>query len=135
MDVKNKQCKAVTALLHDLDAYFYGKNFWQAGLYELVSPLTAEQALWKPSANRHCIWEVVKHINFWKTYAVAYVTDKEKPDRRNNWIKIDKDLTARDWKSQLAELKRVHEDIKKPLAKWVKQCLTNGIENPAISGR
>jgi uncharacterized damage-inducible protein DinB len=105
----------IETFLGDLDAFFDGGNHWQAGLFQLISELTLEQALFRPTVERHCIWEVLRHINFWKMYAIAYVTDTEKPDRRKNWVKTNSNLSSKDWKNQLAELKKVHEGMKDAL--------------------
>jgi hypothetical protein len=108
----------VDTLLKDADAFFYGGNHWQAGLLQLVKELSYEQALWKPSEERHCIWEIVRHINFWKRYAVAYISDRVMPDAdTGNWTKATNELKADDWKNELEELELLHEELKQTIMK------------------
>lgn len=102
-----------TTLLFDHDKFFTGGNHWQAGLYQLVEPLTAEQALWKPTPERHSIWDVLLHINFWKQYTIAYLNGTQKPDADSgNWSAPPPDATASDWQKELARTKQLQEEIR-----------------------
>ncbi len=101
------------AHLKDMDSFFYGGNRWQAGLYQLIQDLTLEQVMWKPTVERHCIWEVVKHVHFWKTYAIAIYLDKPKPDWEiGNWAKFPDPPSEKNWKQDLEALKTNHEELK-----------------------
>ena len=104
---------ALEAHIEDMDGFFYGGNIWQAGLFQLVEGLTLEQALWKPSEDRHCIWNVVKHIIFWKTYAIAYIRKTQKPDyEKDNWSKLPDAPSVNDWQNELKLLKENHDEFK-----------------------
>lgn len=99
--------------LKDLDAYFYGPNFWQAGLYPQVKDLTLEQALWKPSPDRHCIWDVVLHLNSWKWFAVENLKgNRIESMKEYNWIKLPDNLDENKWKAEIEKLKSFHEEFK-----------------------
>lgn len=39
---------------------------WQPPLTEALSGLSAAQAAWKPSPERHSIWQIVRHLILWK---------------------------------------------------------------------
>jgi uncharacterized damage-inducible protein DinB len=39
---------------------------WQPSLSVAVEGLTAAQAEWKPAAERHSIWQIVRHLILWK---------------------------------------------------------------------
>ena len=39
---------------------------WQPSLKEALEGLTAAQAAWKPSPERHSIWQIVRHLILWK---------------------------------------------------------------------
>ena len=45
---------------------FDGRNYSHAPVWMQIKDLSAEQALWRPAPGRHCIWEIVRHIAFWK---------------------------------------------------------------------
>jgi hypothetical protein len=108
MDSKKQDPKI--AFLNDAKEFFFGKNFWQAGLLEQIGNLTCEQALWRPFEGRHCIWEYVRHINFWKEWAVIYVKDGVKMNaKENNWEELPKDQSAENWLAEIEKTKLVHE--------------------------
>ncbi len=39
---------------------------WQPSLWMAVQGLTAEQAAWKSSPERHSIWQIIRHVLLWK---------------------------------------------------------------------
>jgi uncharacterized damage-inducible protein DinB len=39
---------------------------WQPSLKEALEGLTAAQAVWKPTRERHSIWQIVRHLILWK---------------------------------------------------------------------
>ncbi|MBS1903995.1 MAG: DinB family protein [Bacteroidetes bacterium] len=106
-----------TSYIFDLDKFFDGGNHWQAGLYQLIEPLTAEQALWKPAPDRHSIWEALLHVNFWKQYAIAYLRGEEKPDANaGNWAMPPAGATDADWQTELTRTRTLHEGLKTVIA-------------------
>src|SRR5689334_18410446 len=98
--------------LFDLDQFFVGGNTWQAALYQQLDGLTLEQVLWKPAPDRHCIWDVVIHVNHWKEYTVAYVHGREKSVAEGNWTLAPAERTDANWQQELARTKALHEDLK-----------------------
>src|SRR5204862_118909 len=44
-----------------------------------VADLSPEQAAWKPSPERHSIWQIVLHINFWRENELRRTETGEKP--------------------------------------------------------
>jgi len=103
------------AHLKDLDSFFYGGNGWQAGLYQLVSDLNFEQAVWKPSNERNSIWKIIKHVIFWK-FAIL-IDAKGKPlsveeRRAGDWRNIPEKPTEELWQNEIKELKDTHEEFK-----------------------
>ncbi len=105
------------ALIFDLDKFFDGGNHWQAGLYQLVEPLTLEQALWKPAPDRHSIWEALLHINFWKQFTIAYLRGEQKPDATaGNWAIPPQHATILDWQNELRRTRLLHEQLREVIA-------------------
>src|SRR5437773_11222735 len=104
MDSKMQSSKS--AFLNDCKIFFLGKNFWQAGLLEQVSGLKFEQALWKPAPDRHCIWEYLRHINFWKEWAIIYVKDGTKINaKEKNWQPLPEKLDEENWQAEIEKTK------------------------------
>lgn len=107
----------IDAYLFDLDKFFEGGNHWQAGLFQLIEPLTAEQALWKPAPDRHSIWEALLHINFWKRYTIAAITAAEKPDTEHgNWTMPPEQATDDDWQQLVGSTRLLHEEFRAVIA-------------------
>lgn len=52
---------------------------WQPPLSGAVEGLTAVEAEWKPSPERHSIWQIVRHLILWKQ-AVLSAWDGAPPD-------------------------------------------------------
>lgn len=99
--------------IKDLDAYFYGPNFWQAGLYQQVKDLSFEQALWKPSPERHCIWENVRHVSSWKWFALEIMKGKKVESmKEHNWQSLPEVTNETSWKNEIERLKNDHEELK-----------------------
>jgi hypothetical protein len=116
----------------DLDAMFYGPNRWQGGVWELIKDLSAEQAKWKPSENRPCIWEYVRHAAYWK-YAATLVArnevanDVEKPGSETDWKSLkDASMDEAAWQNELKEVKSIHENFKKAVSELEPECFEKG---------
>ena len=110
INLKENYCK-------DLDAYFYGPNFWQAGLEQQLKDVTAFQALWKPSPDRHCIWEVVRHINSWKWFSLEILKgNKVESMKEHNWKAIPDTPDEVQWKEELEKLVSYHNELKNLVA-------------------
>ncbi|MGH2575916.1 MAG: DinB family protein [Ignavibacteria bacterium] len=110
---KINTAKAADAFIRDLDAYFYGPNFWQAGLYAQLKELIFEQALWKPSPERNCIWDIVRHLNSWKWFAVENLKGKRIESMKEyNWVKLPENPDEQKWKADVEKLKNLHEEFK-----------------------
>jgi len=98
------------SFLEDSTAFFYCKNFWQAGFFEQIKELTSEQALWKPTPERHCIWEIVRHVNFWKSWAITYVVDNTKMNaKESNWAALPEITDEASWQNEIENTKLIHE--------------------------
>ncbi|HEU5298448.1 MAG TPA: DinB family protein [bacterium] len=52
---------------------------WQPSLSQALEGLTAAQASWKPSPQRHSIWQIVRHLILWKR-GVMQAWDGSPPD-------------------------------------------------------
>jgi DinB family protein len=104
----------VDSFLFDLNKFFTGGNSWQAGLYQQIEGLSVDQVTWKPSPDRHSIWDVLIHVNFWKQYAIASVCGTDKPDPdAGNWTLAPVDASETNWKKEVERTKSLHEELKR----------------------
>ncbi len=81
-----------------------GERLWYGGATALGSlrGVTAEMAAWKPSQERHSIWELALHVAYWK-YAVrrrldASVPRGSFPRGPANWPAVPEDRSPKSWK-------------------------------------
>lgn len=101
----------VDAYLTDLEQFIKGENFWQASLYKQLEGLTLEQALYKPAPDRHPIWEYVRHMAYWKHWAITFITTGEKMNaKENNWRALPEVQNDETLQEDVNKLKSLHEE-------------------------
>ena len=103
-------------VLHLLDPPA-GARLWYGGATALgcLRGVGHNQAAWKPSSDRHSVWELALHIAYWK-YAVrrrldASVPRGAFPRSPANWPRIPNEPDPRAWKEDRALLRREHEAL------------------------
>jgi len=106
----------LTEVLHLLDPAA-GAKLWYGGATAAGSlrGVGHDQAAWKPTQDRHSIWELALHIAYWK-YAVRRRLDESVPRGSfprspANWPRIPREPNERAWKEDRALLRREHEDL------------------------
>lgn len=99
------------AYLNDLKLFTIGKNFWQASLLDQVSSLTMQEALYKPSPERHGIWQLVRHISYWKYWSLTYLNENKKLNaKEDNWAPLPEVQTEETWQEEISNLRKLNED-------------------------
>ncbi len=103
---------------------------WHVPVLAALDGLTAPQAAWKPSPERHSVWQIADHLAFWKEYLLRRL--RGAPRRPTGWAKgLDwraiPEVTEAAWTAAVqrlvdaqAALKaelglRTDEDLEKPL--------------------
>jgi hypothetical protein len=94
------------AFIKDAETLFSGREpekwIWQAGFFQQIKDLSLKEALWKPSGDRHCIWEIVRHVNFWKSFVIATINRQERPDHEaGNWQGVPDTADENAWRKEL----------------------------------
>jgi hypothetical protein len=111
MDISSSN--PIDAFLKESDLFFYGNNFWQAGVYQQIEGLTLEQALWRPASDKHCIWQIVRHMNYWKRWAFKYLKEGIKENAKDfNWAALPEVQNEENWKKDREDVKTLHEEFK-----------------------
>lgn len=90
-------------LLADHLEFTASKEAWHPPLDMAVSGLTAAQAVWKPSPERHSIWQIVRHLIHWKQ-GVLRSLDGAPPDYDA--------MTAQDWPDASGDQAAWEADVK-----------------------
>lgn len=102
-------------LLEHLDQTYKNEG-WYPPLGMAVKGLTAEQAAWKPSTERHSIWQIVRHVIHWKRGAMqSWAGDP--PDyevmTRDDWPEASGDQAA--WDSDVQALNELYDEFHRRL--------------------
>jgi DinB superfamily len=58
---------------------------WHVSLLDSVKGLSARQAAWTPSPERHSIWQIVEHLALWKEEGARHL--RGDPPRPPGWAK------------------------------------------------
>jgi uncharacterized damage-inducible protein DinB len=95
-------------LVAQLNHTYRGPSWHGPTLVELLSDVTAEEALATPVPDVHTIWELVLHAAAWKT-AVRKRVDGEpvRLDGKDDWPPVAGD-SERAWHDALADLDAAH---------------------------
>jgi uncharacterized damage-inducible protein DinB len=99
-----------------LERMFARQPGWEhPTLLTLIEDLTAEQALWRPSPGRRCIWELVRHMLHWQMAVAARLQGKPMPDVDTPWPALpashDKLELEGLWANDVARAKQTREEL------------------------
>ena len=118
--------------IHDFELFTKEKNFWQTSLLKQVEDLNIEQVLFLPAPGRHCIWEIVRHISYWKFWALKYVNENVSLDAKaDNWKSLPEEQTQKSWEADLEYLKSLNEQCLKT-AKELGNTIFESAEEPVV---
>jgi hypothetical protein len=99
-------------LLHHLENTFE-KGPGQPAVLVAIDGLTAAQASWKPSPQRHSIWQIVQHLTRWKRAVYddwhGMTPDYARIDRED-WPDVTGDDAA--WRGDVEDLKEISKKYK-----------------------
>lgn len=91
-----------------------GKKLWYGGatVTGCLKGVTVEEALWKPSQERHSIWELTLHIAYWKYSVRNKLMEGEQgsfPRSPSNWPKVSDNAGEKEWKEDKKLLNNEHK--------------------------
>jgi hypothetical protein len=107
----------IRLLLQVLDEAFAAKGWQGATLRGAVRGLGLRQALWRPSAGRHNIWELVLHTAYWKHAVRLRVEGRAGRERfpraGRNYPRLPDRCDAAAWRADSALLQHQHELLRR----------------------
>ena len=99
-----KPNKEIHLLLQLIDEA-YEKRAWQGtNLCGAIRNLTAQEAAWRPTSDKHNIWEIVIHAAYWKYIVRRRLLGIKKglfPLKGSNWIKRPIVLSNNAWRDDV----------------------------------
>lgn len=101
----------IASFIHDFRQFTIEKNFWQASLLKQIEDLTFDQALYLPAPDRHCIWELVRHIAYWKHWALTYVKENAAMNaKEDNWKPLPEIQSEESWQEDINKLRELNNE-------------------------
>ena len=96
----------------------WDKSGWWPAFQPSFADLTPAQAAWKPSPQRHSIWQNLNHILFWREVVLRRLRGEspaqDEIDRRN--FEDPPAVTDSAWRDALERLERTHRDFAAAIA-------------------
>ena len=106
--------------LRDMWKVWWDGDIWIASWEKGLAGITAEQALWTPAPNAHCIWQLIRHVIFWRDVTLSYLRDgdgrpsEERLESEHFGCPRGPDGAA--WAALQAELRASHDALYEVLA-------------------
>lgn len=101
----------------------YNRTSWHGtNLRGSVRRVGVDQAAWRPSGNRHNIWEIVVHAAYWKYAVTRRFAGQPRGSfgvRGSNWFRRPAGragATERAWRDDIALLDAMHERLRAAVA-------------------
>jgi hypothetical protein len=100
-------------IVSDLIDRAYSKRSWHgANLAGSLRGLSVQQAIWRPSKNRHNIWELTIHSAYWKYIVwrkLANRPDSKFAMKGSDWIKSPERPSEKEWKKAKSIFGKYHK--------------------------
>jgi len=108
------------ALLLEIFDEAYDRKAWHGpNLRGSVRRLSEEEAAWRPSPERHNVWETVLHAAYWKYAVRRRLTGGKRgsfPAEGSNWFERPDGRSGATWKADLALLEDEHRKLREVIA-------------------
>lgn len=100
----------------------YGKKAWHGTtLRGSIRGLDLKTALWRPSPDRHNVWELVLHAAYWKYIVRRRITDDKSlifPRKPSNFPALPEDPTTNQLKRDVSLLQDEHDLLREAIARF-----------------
>lgn len=101
----------ISALVQMLEEAYHKQAWHGTNLRGSIRGLSLEQACWRPSPQRHNIWEVMVHCAYWKYTVRRRLTGEKRgsfPLEGSNWFTRPEEKSESAWKSDVRLLEEMH---------------------------
>jgi hypothetical protein len=109
------------ALLLQLVDEGYEKSAWHGpNLRGALRGVGAQEAAWRPGADRHNIWELTLHAAYWKYASWRRLTGQKRgsfPVQGSNFFPRPESPTEKSWRADLAILDEQHRRLRAAIEK------------------
>jgi DinB family protein len=105
----------ISHLLFLIDSAYDHASWHGPNLRGSIRGVTPQQAVWRPGADRHNIWELVVHAAYWKYVAWRRLTHAKRgsfPREGSNWMAPPQQVTEKAWKSDIELLAETHRTLR-----------------------
>lgn len=109
----------ITLLLRILDQAFAQKAWHGTTLRGSLRGLLADDALWRPGARRHCIWDLTLHTAYWKYVTRRLLAGGRRgafPRPGSNWPRLPHPASEAAWEADIALLVEQHRLLREAVA-------------------
>lgn len=110
----------VSLLLDVIDQAFDHRAWHGTNLRGSIRGLSAKDAAWRPTTNRHNIWETVIHAAYWKYIVRRRILSEAKgsfPLDGSNWfVRPNGKPSEEEWKRDVKLLVETHRSMRRAVA-------------------
>lgn len=111
--------KEIQLLLTVLDQAFDKKSWHGTNLRGALRGITSAEASWRPSPERHNIWELAMHAAYWKYVVRRRLLGEPRgsfPVEGSDWFPRPGGMSAADWKKEVLLLVEIHSSLRAAVA-------------------
>ncbi len=123
-------------LLLALDQAYDRKSWHGTNLRGSIRGVSLKEAAWRPSSNRHNIWELVVHAAYWKYVVWRRLTGQQRgsfPLKGSNWFRRPEAGTEEEWRADLRLLDRTHRSLREAVERLPRRTVWQTPTGSAVS--
>ena len=111
----------IALILKMIDQAFDHKSWHGTNLRGSIKGINAQQAAWRPSTDRHSIWEITVHAAYWKYVVRRRLLSEARgsfPIKGSNWFERPTGRRPEEaaWKTDVALLNEMHTGMRAAIA-------------------
>lgn len=115
----DRQAPSTGVLLQLLDEAYDHPAWHGPNLKGSLRRVRAAEAVRRPAAGRHSVWELAVHAAYWKYAVLRRLTGVKRgsfPLKGSNWFAPPKELSEKAWKDVLVLLDETHRSLREAVA-------------------